>query len=119
MVMKMNAMNREELINKIVSSRVQDVLVPSNVFGRPMLVKTTKKDIVARIRESYAEEGKTNLKFRIRPRTNTAIVEPVSDYDEFMSKLNDNHTEVVKRGRGRPKGSKNKPKTEVVKTEAA
>lgn len=111
----MHTMNREELIEKIVSSRVQDVLVPSTVFGMPMLVKTTKKDIVNRIRETYAENSPTNLKFRIRPRTNTAVVQPVLDFSELKNLTKDAkpvEQKAEKRGRGRPKGSKNKPKVQ-------
>ena len=104
----MNTLDREDIISKIVSSRVQDILVPSNAFGRPMLIKTTKKDLVNRIRAEYAE-GQTNLKFRLRPNTNSAIVEAVGEYTrpknaekQEVEKNIPDVNDLPKRKRGRP-----------------
>ena len=102
-------LNREQLIDKIYRTRVLNVRVPSSdLFGRKIFVKTTKNDLIRRLRDEFKQPDQiTNLGFKEYPKRDEAIIEPVTT--AATSPIN-SEPETKKR-RGRPPGSKNKPKS--------
>jgi hypothetical protein len=110
-------MNREQLIRSIETARVRGVVVPTEVFGRKIFVKTTKHDIVAQIRNEFKEAQPTNMRFRIDQEASLAIVEPATG--KRGGKIHDHlkaEPGVPVPKRGRP-FSKNQPPAEPEKTE--
>lgn len=118
----MSTLKREQLVQKIVSARVKDVLVPSDIFGKRVFFKTTKGDIVRKIRAEFSEEQETGMVVKIRNRLNSIIVDSVGLATEALANTANQQKVVVQhdegqRRPGRPKGSKNKAK--VMAKEAA
>lgn len=101
-------MQREELIREIELARVKGVVIPTNLFGKKVFVKTTKHDLVTQIRHEFGEQDKVGLEMRVEK--DIAIVESTRSRGsgDLPYSLTEGTIAPPKRPRGRPKGSKNR-----------
>ena len=115
----MNIM-REDLIAQIDSARVKAFVIPTTVFGSKVFVKTTKHGLVAQIRNEFREDQKVNLEMHIDEKNDIAIIDTTRTGGKAIGAISLMLQEGAERPpaprkgrRGRPLGSKNKPKTPV------
>lgn len=68
-------LNVESIVNKILSPEVESVMVPTNIFGRKVFVRSTKEDLVRQIRKEFADNRDSRLKVRVFKNSKVATVE--------------------------------------------
>ena len=108
----MYTLKRDNLVQSINAAADKEIMIPAMIFGRPALLKTTKKDIVSRILSTFSNvDDDTGVKLRKSRKLNALIIDSVGVANNMMNgteEKNASADNTVKRGRGRPVGSKDK-----------